>query len=65
MRHEKSRKSKAKPLFNHTNREILDTSLVISTEETAKRIANGDAYVIRFKTQLVKPCICKISSVVT
>jgi glutamyl-tRNA synthetase len=44
MRHEKSRKSKAKPLFNHTNREILDTSLVISTEETAKRIANGDAY---------------------
>jgi glutamyl-tRNA synthetase len=43
-----------------TNREILDTSLVISTEETAKRIANGDAYVIRFKTQLVKPCICNI-----
>jgi glutamyl-tRNA synthetase len=46
-------------IYNHTNREILDTSL-ISTEETAKRIANGDAYVIRFKTQLVKPCICKI-----
>jgi glutamyl-tRNA synthetase len=42
-------------IYNHTNREILDTSLVISTEETAKRIANGDAYVIRFKTQLVKP----------
>jgi glutamyl-tRNA synthetase len=39
-------------IYNHTNREILDTSLVISTEETAKRIANGDAYVIRFKTPI-------------
>ena len=37
-------------IYNHTNRELLDTSLVISAEETAKRIANGDAYVIRFKT---------------
>jgi glutamyl-tRNA synthetase len=37
-------------IYNHTNRELLDTSLVISTEETAQRIANGDAYVIRFKT---------------
>jgi len=37
-------------IYNHTNRELLDTSLVISSEETAKRIANGDAYVIRFKT---------------
>ncbi|MEZ7506363.1 glutamate--tRNA ligase [Flavobacterium sp. Arc2] len=37
-------------IYNHTNRELLDTSLVISVEETAKRIANGDAYVIRFKT---------------
>jgi glutamyl-tRNA synthetase len=36
-------------IYNHTNRETI-TSLVISTEETAKRIANGDAYVIRFKT---------------
>jgi glutamyl-tRNA synthetase len=24
-------------IYNHTNREILDTSLVISTEETAKK----------------------------
>jgi glutamyl-tRNA synthetase len=37
-------------IYNHTNREILDTSLVISAEETAERIANGASYVIRFKT---------------
>ncbi len=37
-------------IYNHHNREKLDTSLVISTEETAKRIANGEDYVIRFKT---------------
>jgi glutamyl-tRNA synthetase len=47
-------------IYNHTNREILDTSLVISTEETAKRIANGDAYVIRFKTPIGETCIYKI-----
>jgi len=37
-------------IYNHHNREKLDTSLVISAEETAKRIANGEEYVIRFKT---------------
>lgn len=37
-------------IYNHHNREKLDTSLVISNEETAKRIANGEEYVIRFKT---------------
>ncbi|PKH66778.1 glutamate--tRNA ligase [Flavobacterium sp. ALD4] len=37
-------------IYNHTNREILDTSLVVSAEETAERIANGASYVIRFKT---------------
>jgi glutamyl-tRNA synthetase len=37
-------------IYNWHNREKLDTSLVISTEETEKRIANGEAYVIRFKT---------------
>jgi glutamyl-tRNA synthetase len=37
-------------IYNHHNREKLDTSLVISTDETAKRIANGEQYVIRFKT---------------
>lgn len=37
-------------IYNHHNREKLDTSLVISDTETAKRIANGDEFVIRFKT---------------
>ena len=37
-------------IYNHHNREKLDTSLVISKEETEKRIANGSPFVIRFKT---------------
>ncbi|OXE97022.1 glutamyl-tRNA synthetase [Flavobacterium araucananum] len=37
-------------IYNHTIREKLDTSLVISAEEVATRIANGEHYVIRFKT---------------
>lgn len=37
-------------IYNHTIREKLDTSLIISAEEVAKRIANGEHYVIRFKT---------------
>uniref|UniRef100_UPI00404A566A glutamate--tRNA ligase n=1 Tax=Flavobacterium sp. TaxID=239 RepID=UPI00404A566A len=37
-------------IYNWHNREKLDTSLVISAEETNSRIANGEAYVIRFKT---------------
>ncbi|TRX23714.1 glutamate--tRNA ligase [Flavobacterium franklandianum] len=37
-------------IYNWHNREKLDTSLVISAEETAKRIAAGEEYVIRFKT---------------
>jgi len=37
-------------IYNHHNREKLDTSLVISADETAKRIADGEHYVIRFKT---------------
>ena len=37
-------------IYNHHNREKLDTSLVISNEETLKRIANNEEYVIRFKT---------------
>ena len=37
-------------IYNHHNREKLDTSLVITKEETEKRIANGEEYVIRFKT---------------
>lgn len=37
-------------IYNWHNREKLDTSLVISKEDTAKRIAAGEDYVIRFKT---------------
>lgn len=37
-------------IYNHHNREKMDTSLVISLEETSKRIANGEDFVIRFKT---------------
>jgi glutamyl-tRNA synthetase len=37
-------------IYNWHNREKLDTSLVISAEETATRIAAGEDYVIRFKT---------------
>jgi len=37
-------------IYNHTIREKLDTSLVQSKEETAKRIANKEDFVIRFKT---------------
>ena len=37
-------------IYNWHNREKLDTSLVISAAETEKRIAAGEAYVIRFKT---------------
>jgi glutamyl-tRNA synthetase len=37
-------------IYNWHNREKLDTSLVLSEEETAKRIANGEDFVIRFKT---------------
>lgn len=37
-------------IYNHNNREKLDNSLVKSEEETQKRIASGEEYVIRFKT---------------
>ena len=37
-------------IYNWHNREKLDTSLVISKEETEKRTASGADYVIRFKT---------------
>ena len=37
-------------IYNWHNREKLDTSLVISAEETAKRIDAGEDFVIRFKT---------------
>jgi glutamyl-tRNA synthetase len=37
-------------IYNWHNREKLDTSLVLSKEETEKRIAAGEPYVVRFKT---------------
>jgi glutamyl-tRNA synthetase len=37
-------------IYNWHNREKLDTSLVISIEDTEKRLASGETYVIRFKT---------------
>lgn len=37
-------------IYNHTIRETLDNSLRISSDETLKRIASGEDYVIRFKT---------------
>ncbi len=49
--HRKQHETEGKTfIYNHHNREKLDTSLIISAEETAKRIALGEDYVIRFKT---------------
>jgi glutamyl-tRNA synthetase len=49
--HRKQHEAEGKTfIYNHHNREKLDTSLVITKEETAKRITNNEDYVIRFKT---------------
>lgn len=37
-------------IYNHTIRERLDNSLTVESNEVQQRIANGDDYVIRFKT---------------
>jgi len=37
-------------IYNHSVREQLDNSLTVSREKAAERIANGEHYVIRFKT---------------
>jgi glutamyl-tRNA synthetase len=37
-------------IYNHSTRETLYNSLVITSDETQKRIAAGEEYVIRFKT---------------
>lgn len=37
-------------IYNHTVRDTLDNSLTVSKEEVEKRIANGETYVVRFKT---------------
>jgi glutamyl-tRNA synthetase len=49
--HRKQHEAEGKTfIYNHHNREKLDTSLVISKEETDKRIAAREDFVIRFKT---------------
>ncbi len=49
--HRKQHEAEGKTfIYNWHNREKLDTSLVISKEETDQRIASGADYVIRFKT---------------
>ena len=37
-------------IYNHTIRERLDNSITVEADKVAERIANGDDYVIRFKT---------------
>ena len=37
-------------IYNHTIRENLDNSLTVSKEKVVERIANGEHYVVRFKT---------------
>jgi glutamyl-tRNA synthetase len=37
-------------IYNHSVREKLDNSLTVSREKVEERIANGEHYVIRFKT---------------
>ena len=49
--HRKQHEAEGKTfIYNWHNREKLDTSLVISKEDTDKRIVAGEDYVIRFKT---------------
>lgn len=39
-------------IYNHSNREQLNNSLALTEEETNSKLANGDEYVIRFKTPI-------------
>ncbi|MEC4003552.1 glutamate--tRNA ligase [Flavobacterium sp. SUN052] len=49
--HRKQHEAEGKTfIYNWHNRDKLDTSLVISKEETEKRITAGEDFVIRFKT---------------
>ena len=51
--HRKQHEAEGKTfIYNWHNREKLDTSLVITKEETEKRIANGEDFVVRFKTPI-------------
>ena len=49
--HRKDHEAKGKTfIYNWHNREKLNNSLTLSSEETKKKIEKGDAYVIRFKS---------------
>ncbi|PHQ57203.1 MAG: glutamate--tRNA ligase [Lutibacter sp.] len=49
--HRKNHEEKGKTfIYNWHNREKLNNSLVLSTEEVTQKITNGEQYVIRFKT---------------
>lgn len=49
--HRKEHESQGKTfIYNWHNREKLDTSLVLTPEQTTQRITSGEDYVIRFKT---------------
>ncbi|WP_298526981.1 glutamate--tRNA ligase [uncultured Christiangramia sp.] len=49
--HRKDHEEKGKTfIYNWHNREKLNNSLTLSSEETREKIENGDAYVIRFKS---------------
>lgn len=49
--HRKDHEEKGKTfIYNWHNREKLNNSLTLSSEETKEKIENGDAYVIRFKS---------------
>jgi glutamyl-tRNA synthetase len=49
--HRKDHEAKKKTfIYNWHNREKLNNSFTLSKDEVAKKIANGDKYVIRFKT---------------
>jgi len=39
-------------IYNHSVREVLATSIALSTEEVAEKIAKGEHYVVRFKTPI-------------
>ncbi|OWP75182.1 glutamate--tRNA ligase [Flavobacterium oreochromis] len=39
-------------IYNHTVRETLDNALTLTTEEVKKRLENGEAFVVRFKTPI-------------
>ena len=49
--HRKEHEAKKKTfIYNWHNREKLNNSLTLSKKEVAQKIANGDKYVVRFKT---------------